>query len=171
VLQPADAKRLTQSDGERVSLSRAELPAQDAQELMLQVALPRSALDLRHAPPQFHSRSSDLGLAAGIVAVVLASLAAVIVWLRRRLGRRADRGILIAVLVAGAFLLLTPILLEDNLTYYAMARSAVLDGDFDRWNEYSDFNQTQMYDPDNRNAMDPAFASLFAIPCVALAQH
>jgi len=134
----------------------------------VQVAVPLSSLGLLRTPPRSTSRGADLGTAPP------SSRASWPAWPRLSSGcaargartptapsslRARRRGVLSPV----------PILVEDNLAYYALARSAVLDGDLDRWNEFTELNQTLAYAPDNRGPMDPAFGSLFRVPFVALA--
>ncbi len=150
--------------GEMATLDRAEVSPRDLEGVVVRASVAASELKLQEPPPRSYSRAGDLTTAAGVVAAILAGLAATIVWLRRRLGGRADRAILVAVLTTGALLFLTPILVEDNLPYYALARSAVFDGDLDRMNEYTEYNQTQAFAPYNREPQDPVFASLSRTP-------
>jgi HEAT repeat protein len=152
--------------GEAATLDRTELSPGDLEGVVVRASVPTSELNLLEPPPRSYSRAGDLTKAAGVVAAILAALAATIVHLRRRHGGRADRAILVAVLTTGALLFLTPIIVEDNLPYYALARSAVFDGDLDRMNEYAEYNQTQAFAPDNREPQDPVFVSLSRTPAL-----
>jgi HEAT repeat protein len=155
--------------GSVASLDRSALTPADIEDVIVRAEVAASGLRLARPPGATYSRVRDLTAASGVVASVLAILAATIIRLRKTMGERAPRMILVAVLTAGAILLLTPILTEDNLPYYALARSAVLDGDLDRINEYTEFNQTQAFAQDNRDPQDPVLASLIRTPLVAAA--
>jgi HEAT repeat protein len=150
-------------------LDRTAVAPQDFDGLVVTAAVPASGMTLPHPAPRSYSQAVDWTAISGVVAALLGCLAAAIVFLRRRLGERADRAILVAVLTTGAVLFVTPILVEDNLAYYALARSAILDGQLDRIDAFTEFNQTQAYAPDNRGAQDPVFAALIRTPAVAAA--
>lgn len=150
--------------GELAVLDRSHLSPGDLEQIEVRAVAPSLAAKRAKVAERSYSRGFDLSLAFGVVAAILACLAATIVRLRRTMGARSDRAVLAAVLAAGAILLLTPILVEDNYSYFALARSAVLDGDLDRGNEYAEFNQTKAFAPDNRDAQDPMFASLARTP-------
>lgn len=170
VIEPNDLRLGPRSPGEAAILERDGLEMDEVDDLALQVGVTASALKWPRTPPRRYTEAGDLALAAGVVAVILAGLTAAILRLRRKLGERSQRAILVAVLSTGAFLFLTPILIEDCLPYYAITRSAVLDGDLDRENEYTVFNQTQAYAPDHRAALDPVFGSFFRIPAFVAAR-
>jgi HEAT repeat protein len=155
--------------GEATALDRSGLAPADVEDLVVRAAVPSAGLKLPRPPGRSYSRAADWTAILGVFAALLGALAATIIRLRKTLGERAHRAILVAVLTTGAVLFLTPILTEDNLPYYALARSAVLDGDFDRVNEYTEFNQTQAFAQDNRDPQDPVFASLARTPFVAAA--
>ncbi len=168
-LGPADLRLQPGPGGQTAILDRMAVAPQDLEKLVVRVAVPASVLTLPDPPSRSYSPFVDWTATTGVIAAILGCLAAAIVRLRRRLGERAGRAILVAVLTTGAVLLLTPILVEDNLSYYAMARSAVMDGHLDRVDVYTEFNQTGAYAPDNRGALDPVFASLFRTPLVVAA--
>ena len=151
------------------AFDRKDLSSHEAESLVVQFAIAAPDGKQPLVPSRSYSRAGDLTTAAFVVVAILLCLAAVVVRLRRMLGERADRAILVAVLTAGALVLLTPILVEDNLPYYALARSAVFDGDFDRVNEYTELNQNQAYAPRNRDPQDPVLASLVSTPFIAAA--
>ena len=151
------------------AFDRNNVSPADAENLVVRFTTAAPAGKRPVVPAKTYSRAGDLTTAAFVVAMILACLAAAIVRLRRTLGERADRAILVAVLTAGALVFLTPILLEDNLPYYALARSAVFDGDLDRVNEYTELNQNEAYAPRNRDPQDPVFASLATTPFIAVA--
>ena len=168
-ISPPDLKLDAQAAVPGMTVARTELSPGDVEKLVVRVALPAAALNEPRTLPRSYSRHADLAAVGGLVAVILAGLAAAIVRIRRGMGERGNRAILVLALTTGALFLLCPILLEDNLPYYAVARSAVIDGDLDRMNEFSEFNQTQAYAPDARGSIDPIFGSAFRIPFVAAA--
>jgi len=160
---------LSLADRELEALDRTNLAARDLDDVILRVGIPASSLTLPRPPPRLYTRGGDLAWAAGVAAAALAVLAAIILWLRRKFGPSSDRAILVAVLTTGAFLFLTPALVQDCLSYYALARSAVLDGDLNRVNEYAEMNQTQAYDPDTRGPLDQVIGVFFRAPALAAA--
>ena len=170
VIEPSDLQVRAGTEPAIVTLDRADIVRGQMADLVVRVGLPASALSLARTPPRATTRNGDLALIAGIVAAVLGILTAVILWLCRARGALGHRAILAAVLTAGAFLFLSPSLIEDNLPYYALARSAVFDGDLDRTNEFTEFNQTQAYAPDPRGALDPVFGSFFGTPFLVAAR-
>ena len=168
-IEPTDLRLKPEAQGAIATLERSDLSRRELRAVVLRVGIPAAALKLPRTPPRHYTPGSDLALAAVVAGAALTVLAVCIFWLRRKLGESSDRAILVAVLTTGAFLFLTPILVEDNLTYYAFARSAVLDGDLDPVNEFTELNQSQAYDPDHRGPRDPSFASFFAAPFLTAA--
>jgi hypothetical protein len=155
--------------GQTASLDRTGVPPGYATDVVLRATIPASGLTERDAPTRSYTRDQDLRTLAIVIASILGGLFATIIALRRRLKERADRLILVAALTTGALLFLSPILLEDNLSYYAWGRSAVFDHDMDRMDEFGEFNQSLAFTPDNREAQDPIFAPLFDVPFIAAA--
>jgi HEAT repeat protein len=109
---------------------------------------------------------SDLGWIAAIAIPFGVVLVGGCVRARRRRGYDADPLILTGILLAGLFFLLTPQLLEDNLSYYAVARSAVLEGTIDRLDGLTVYNQGVVYAPDARGPQDPLTGVWMHAPAV-----
>jgi hypothetical protein len=130
-IAPAGLRVDKRADGEVIALERSAVSPRELDSLLLRAAAPTASFKLPYSPPRSYARAGDLATAACVVAVILASLTALIVSFRRTMGERADRAVVVAVLTAGAVVFLTPMIFEDNLAYYSLARSAVLDGDLD----------------------------------------
>jgi len=151
---PADVGRIqvTLDAGAEVINYEARALSRDAVDA-IEISTPADAPDAD--PTRRYRASGDLAWAAAIAALFGVLLVGGSVRARRRWGYEADPLILIGILCAGLFFFLTPQLLEDNLSYYAVARSSVIEGTLDRIDSLTIYNQGLAYAPDARGPQDP----------------
>ncbi len=66
--------------------------------------------------------------------------------------------------LAGFFIFIQPILVEDNLSYTSYVRTMFMDNDLDIWNEYFLLNSYNIYTHDPRLPIGPTGCSIFLAP-------
>jgi len=155
-----DARPPAPISSESSGASVAWCPSPESVEIELPA--PAGAMFVRHSDPM-----RDWATAMAWVLLGAAGVA----WAVRRAWRRAgprDDELILAVVVTGvAAVLLQPLLVEDNLAYLAYARSLLLDGNLNVWDDYYLRNPDAIYAPDPRLPYGPTGASLFWIPLLA----